>query len=165
MSWPRLHLVPVRSRDAKAFVAAWHRHHPPLAGLVFAIGAADEASILRAVANVGRPVARHLDDGQTLEVTRTCTDGVANAKSPLHGAAWRAAKALGYRRLITYAQGGEPGASLRGAGWRVIARRTPRPGWHAPSRPRVPRGTERIARILWQAPLPEPGDQHLVRTP
>ncbi|MEW1632726.1 XF1762 family protein [Streptomyces sp. NPDC093801] len=70
----------------------------------------------------------------------------------LYGAAWRAAKALGYRRLITYTQDGESGGSLRGAGWRVIARRPPRPGWHTPSRPRTPRGTEHIARTLWQAP-------------
>ncbi|MFG2487997.1 XF1762 family protein [Streptomyces virginiae] len=152
MSGRRLHLVPVRSRDAKAFVATWHRHHPPPAGQVFAVGAADEEGTLRAVATVGRPVARHLDDGHTLEVTRTCTDGTHNANSMLYGAAWRAAKALGYRRLITYTQDGESGASLRGAGWQVIARRPPRPGWHTPSRPRTPRGTEHIARTLWQAP-------------
>ncbi|WP_372476957.1 XF1762 family protein [Streptomyces olivaceus] len=41
----------------------WHRHHPPPAGPIFAVGAADETGILRAVAIVGRPVARHLDDG------------------------------------------------------------------------------------------------------
>ncbi|MEU5086634.1 XF1762 family protein [Streptomyces sp. NPDC021356] len=71
MSESRLHLVPVRSRDAKEFVRLWHRHHPPPAGQIFSLGAADEANILRAVAMVGRPVARHLDDGTTLEVTRT----------------------------------------------------------------------------------------------
>ncbi|WP_431315677.1 XF1762 family protein [Streptomyces murinus] len=63
-----------------------------------------------------------------------------------------AAKALGYRRLVTYTQAGESGASLRGAGWRVIARRPPRTGWHTPSRPRAGRGNDRIARLLWEAP-------------
>ncbi|MFF1894002.1 XF1762 family protein [Streptomyces sp. NPDC058206] len=58
----RLHLVPVRSREAKDFVRAWHRHHPPPVGLIFAVGAADETGTLRAVSIVGRPVARHLDD-------------------------------------------------------------------------------------------------------
>ncbi|MFE6417449.1 XF1762 family protein [Streptomyces rochei] len=62
-----LHLVPVRSREAKDFVRTWHRHHPPPAGQIFAVGAADERGTLRAVAIVGRPVARHLDDGATLE--------------------------------------------------------------------------------------------------
>ncbi|MFM9629803.1 MULTISPECIES: XF1762 family protein [Streptomyces] len=77
----RLHLVPVRQKDAKAFVAEWHRHHKPPLGAVFTVGAADQHGVLRAVAIVGRPVARHFDDGQTLEVTRTATDGVRNANS------------------------------------------------------------------------------------
>ncbi|MFF3364527.1 XF1762 family protein [Streptomyces misionensis] len=68
MSEGRLHLVPVRSRQAKDFVRTWHRHHPAPAGQIFAVGAADEAGILRAVAIVGRPVARHLGDGATLLV-------------------------------------------------------------------------------------------------
>ncbi|MEV5878084.1 XF1762 family protein [Streptomyces sp. NPDC052101] len=106
------------------------------------------------MAIVGRPVARHLDDGTTLEVTRTASDGTPNANSLLYGAAWRAAKALGYRRLVTYTQEGESGASLRGAGWRLIANRPPRAGWHTPSRPRTDHGTDRIARFLWEAPCP-----------
>lgn len=152
MSTPRLHLVPVRSRQAKEFVRAWHGHHAPPAGQVFAVGAADEDGTLRAVAIVGRPVARHLDDGTTLEVTCTASDGVRNANSSLYAASWRAAKALGYRRLITYTQDGESGASLRGAGWRLIAARPPRPGWHTPSRPRTAHGNDHIARFLWEAP-------------
>ncbi|MFD8254960.1 XF1762 family protein [Streptomyces werraensis] len=146
-----LHLVPVRFRDAAAFVAMWHRHHQPPAGMVFAVGAADDTGVLRAVAIVGRPVARHLDNGQTLEVTRTATDGTRNANSLLYGACRRAAFALGYTRLITYTQAGETGASLRAAGWRVIAQRPARPGWTCPSRPRQPTGTEHIPRTLWEA--------------
>jgi hypothetical protein len=142
----------VRQRDAKAFVAAWHRHHRPPAGSVFCLGAADDVGVLRAVAMVGRPVARHFDDGQTLEVTRTATDGVRNANSLLYGAAWRAAKALGYSRLITYTQDGESGASLRGAGWRIVAQRPPRRGWDCPSRPRASNGNDQVARTLWGAP-------------
>jgi hypothetical protein len=146
----RLHLVPVRQKDAKAFVAEWHRHHKPPLGAVFTVGAADQNGVLRAVAIVGRPVARHFDDGRTLEVTRTATDGVRNANSLLYGAAWRAAKALGYTRLITYTQEGETGASLRAAGWVVIAQRRPRPGWNCASRPRQAQGTENVARTLWE---------------
>ena len=102
------------------------------------------------MAIVGRPVARHLDDGTTLEVTRTASDGARNANSLLYGASWRAAKALGYQRLITFTQAGESGASLRGARWHLIASRPPRAGWHTPSRPRASQG--HIARFLWQAP-------------
>ncbi|MFF8779538.1 XF1762 family protein [Streptomyces sp. NPDC015140] len=156
MSSTPLHLVPVRSRQAKEFVRTWHRHHPPPAGQIFAVGAADKDGVLRAVAIVGRPVARHLDDGVTLEVTRTASDGTRNANSPLYGASWRAAKALGYRRLITFTQEGESGASLRGAGWHLIARRPPRAGWHTASRPRTGHGNDHVARFLWQAPAPTP---------
>lgn len=152
MNTPRLHLVPVRSREAKDFVRTWHRHHPAPAGQIFAVGAADEEGTLRAVAIVGRPVARQLDDGMTLEVTRTASDGSRNANSLLYGASWRAAKALGYRRLITYTQEGESGASLRGAGWQLLAQRSPRPGWHTASRPRADHGNDHTLRFLWQAP-------------
>lgn len=100
---------------------------------------------------VGRPVARHFDDGMTLEVNRTATDGTPNANSMLYGAAWRAAKALGYCRLITYTMEGESGSSMRAAGWRVVASRPARVGWTRPSRPREDRGVDGIARTLWEA--------------
>jgi hypothetical protein len=117
----------------------------------FALGVA-EGDELVGVAMVGRPVARHFDDGLTLEVNRTAVaDGVRNANSLLYGAAWRAAKALGYRRLITYTQAGESGASLRAAGWVVIAEREPRAGWNAPSRARLGHGTDGVQRTLWEA--------------
>ncbi|GAA4226000.1 hypothetical protein GCM10022254_09460 [Actinomadura meridiana] len=146
-----LRIVPVRFVDACGFVAMWHRHHAPPVGHKFTLGIADEADVLRGVAIVGRPVARFLDDGLTLEVTRTATDGTANANSMLYAAAWRAAKALGYRRLITYTQDGESGASLRAAAWRVVAERPARRGWTCPSRPRHALGTEGIPRTLWEA--------------
>ena len=69
---------------------------------------------------VGRPVSRYLDDGWTLEVNRLCTDGSRNACSMLYSAAWRAARAMGYKRLITYILESESGASLRAAGWKCI---------------------------------------------
>ena len=146
-----LHLVPVRFREAAAFLQGWHRHHAPPPGQIFVIGAADEHGVLRAIAIVGRPVARHLDDGATLEVTRTCRDGALNANSLLYGAAWQAAKTLGYTRLITYTPGRGKRCRLHGANRRVAAHRPPRRGWHTPSRPRLTRGTECVARIPWEA--------------
>jgi hypothetical protein len=144
-----LQLVNVTFADACSFVAAWHRHHPPPQGHKFSVGVADGETLV-GVAIVGRPVARHLDDGRTLEVTRVATDGTPHACSMLYAAAWRAARALGWRRLITYTQADESGASLRGAGWRVIAERPPRSGWTTPSRPRQLRGTENVQRLLWE---------------
>ena len=62
-----------------------------------------------------------------------------------------AAKTLGYVRLITYTQDGESGASLRAAGWRVVAQRKPRPGWDMPSRRRLGNGNDNVARTLLEA--------------
>lgn len=146
-----LHLVPVSFGQACEFVAQWHRHHAPPVGHKFSVGVADE-QLLVGVAIVGRPVARHLDNGQTLEVTRVAVaDGARHVCSMLYAACWRAAKALGFRRLVTYTQADESGASLRAAGWRVVAELPPRAGWTCPSRPREPRGTEGVQRYLWEA--------------
>ncbi|WP_028192949.1 XF1762 family protein [Salinispora pacifica] len=147
---PPLRLVPLSLVDACAFVADWHRHHGPPVGHKFSMGVAAD-SVLVGVAIIGRPVARHLDTGTTLEVTRVATDGTPNAGSMLYAAAWRASRALGYRRLITYTQTGESGASLRAARWRIVAERPPRPGWTTPSRPRRLRGNEHVQRYLWEA--------------
>ena len=130
-----LDLIPMNLDEANAFVAAHHRHHKPVVGYKFALGVA-EGEKVRGVAIVCRPVARHIDDGWTLEVNRVCTDGVKNGCSMLYGASWRAAKALGFRRLITYTMPEEGGASLRGAGWTLVGMRGGG-NWNVPSRPRI----------------------------
>jgi hypothetical protein len=145
-----LQLVPVSFADACEFVAMWHRHNKPPNGHRFSMGVA-EGDKLVGVCIVSHPVARHLMDGRTLEVIRTATDGTPHANSMLYGAAWRAAKALGYRRLITYTQGDEPGTSLRAAGWRTVAVRPPRKGWDMPSRPRDDSDYVSVQRTLWEA--------------
>lgn len=130
-----LHLVPVTLKEARQFVADFHRHHRPPAGGLFAVAVSDSEKI-RGVAIIGRPVARMLADGFTAEVTRLCTDGARNACSMLYGAAWRAARALGYRRLVTYTLPSEGGASLRAAGWRCIGE-AGGGSWSRASRPRI----------------------------
>ena len=128
-------LRPISMVAAREFIARTHRHHkPPLSGL-FAVGCADENGLV-GVAIIGRPVARLNQDGWTAEVTRLATDGTRNTCSMLYGAAWRACRALGYRRLITYTLASENGGSLRASGWREIGRVTGR-SWSTPSRPRT----------------------------
>ena len=150
----RLQIVPVSFRQAQAFVAEYHRHHKPPRGMKFCLGVA-QGDLLVGVATVGRPVARAYDDGFTLEVNRTCTDGARNANSMLYGAAWRAAKALGYRRIITYTEEGEHGASLRAAGYCVVAERPARGSWAESSvllrNLRDPVGAGGVQRTLWEA--------------
>lgn len=143
-----LALVPVTLREARAFVTEHHRHHRAPQGGLFAVGVADGERIV-GVAIVGNPVARALDDGWTCEVTRLCTTGERNACSILYAAAWRAARALGWRRLITYTLAEEGGASLRAAGWRCVGE-TSGGSWSRPSRPRVDMHPTQ-AKLRWEA--------------
>jgi len=143
-----LSIVPMTLREARAFVSAHHRHHRAPQGGLFAIGCAANDQIV-GVAIVGKPVARMLADGWTAEVTRLCTIGAHNACSMLYGACWRAARALGWRRLVTYTLPEEGGASLRAAGWRVVAE-TGGGSWDRPSRPRVDTHPTQ-AKLRWEA--------------
>ena len=118
----RLDLVPCTLAAANAFVSRHHRHHGPVTGHKVSVGVADTAGRIRGVAILSRPVARHLDDGWTLEVTRVATDSFPNACSAPYGGCRRVAFALGYQRIITYTLPEESGASLRAAGWHLHGR-------------------------------------------
>lgn len=130
-----LTITPITLREENMYVSTNHRHHQPVRGCIACV-AVSEGDQVRGVAIIGRPVARALQDGWTAEVTRCCTDGARNACSMLYGAAWRAVRALGYRRLVTYTLPDEGGASLRAAGWRCIGM-AGGGNWNCPSRPRV----------------------------
>ena len=145
----RLDITPISIREASAFVARHHRHHRPPRGAIFAVAVSRDGAVV-GVATVGRPVARRLADSWTCEVTRVCVlDGERNACSALYGAAWRAARAMGYRRCVTYTLPEEGGASLRGAGWRCIGE-AGGGSWSRESRPRVDlHPTQR--KIRWEA--------------
>lgn len=121
--------------EANAFVAEHHRHHKPVVGHLFSLGAVLAGKVV-GVAIVGRPVSRFRDDGETAEVTRLCTDGTKNSCSFLYGATARAAFALGFKKIGTYILASEPGTSLTATGWRMIGT-TPGRSWSVPSRPRV----------------------------
>lgn len=110
-----LHIQPIDFSEACEFVRRLHRHHRPPVGSKLQVAVNDGEKVVGVII-AGRPVSRMLDDGLTVEVTRCCTDGTRNACSLLYGAAWRAAKALGFRRMVTYTLPDEGGASLRAAG-------------------------------------------------
>lgn len=131
----RLHLTPITLREANAFVARHHRHHQPVRGCVSCVGVSVGDAIV-GVAIIGRPLARMLDDDYTAEVLRCCTDGTRNACSMLYRAAWRAVRALGYLKLVTYTLADEGGASLRAAGMTCIGR-AGGGSWSRANRPRV----------------------------
>lgn len=112
-----LEITPVTLKEANGFVQKYHRHHRPSAGHKFSVAVANESGTIVGVAICGRPVSRYLDDGRTLEIARLCTDGTENACSKLYGAACRAAKAMGYTRVVTYILQSEPGTSLKASGF------------------------------------------------
>jgi len=143
--YERLHIVPITLRVARAFVNDTHRHLRAPAGGKLAIGVADRRGSVRGVAILGRPVARQLDTGSAIEVTRVATDGCPNACSALYGAARRVARELGYTQVVTYTRADETGASLRAAGWTAVA--ATRGGtWHRTARPRRRSGAEGVKR-------------------
>lgn len=143
----RLRVVPCLIVEAREYVRQFHRHHQPPTGGLFAVAVADGEEVC-GVAIVGRPVARGADDGMTAEVTRVATNGTKNACSMLYGACWRAARALGWTRLITYTLAEESGSSLRASGWREVGRVRGRT-WSCKSRPRVNRNPAQD-KIRWQ---------------
>jgi hypothetical protein len=145
-----MEITPITFEEANAFVAKFHRHHKPMQGCKFCVAVSNEDKVV-GVAIVGRPVARLLDNGWTLEVNRCCTDGTRNACSMLYSSAWKAAKALGYKRLITYTLPEEGGASLKASNWICLGLRGGG-NWNVKSRPRI--DTDELLRgqkLLWEA--------------
>jgi hypothetical protein len=115
-----LELQPVDFKEACLFIELHHRHHTAPKFHLFSIGLNDGEKVV-AVVMVMRPVSIALNDGWTAEVSRLCTDGTPHAASKLYAAAWRACRAMGYRKLITYTLDTEPGTSLVAAGWKAVA--------------------------------------------
>lgn len=128
-----MRVVPISLREANEFVESFHRHSARTSrdGGKFAIGAQEESELV-AVAIVGNPLSATYMDGFTAEVLRTCSKPEAprNCNSFLYGACWRVWRAMGGRKLITYTLASESGASLRGAGWKVVGEVRPtEDGW------------------------------------
>lgn len=130
-----LHVKPISLANANAFIIENHRHHDKVQGHKFS-EAVYEGDKLVGVAVVGRPVSRYLDDGETLEVTRLCTDGTYNACSILYARCATIAKAMGYRKIITYILESESGTSLKASGWKCEGD-AGGGDWSCESRPRI----------------------------
>lgn len=153
-SGPRLKLMHIELAQANAHVALLHRHHKPVVGHRFSLGAYDEDSLtsgLVGVAIVGRPVARMTDQYNVVEVLRLCTDGSKNACSFLYGAAARAAAALGYRKIQTFILSSESGTSLKATGWKQGHTTAGGEGWQSRTGRRKDQPTD--PKTLWYKDL------------
>jgi hypothetical protein len=109
-------IIPLSLKSANAYVMANHRHHKSSVGHKFSVGLESDGELV-GVAICGRPVARHSDNGLTLEVARLCTNGIPNGCSKLYGASARIAKEMGYDKVQTYILDIESGTSLKASGW------------------------------------------------
>jgi hypothetical protein len=130
-----IEMRPIKQKEAFEFIIKHHRHHDVPAGALWHHACHDEDGRIVGVAIVGRPIARKLDDGLSVEVTRLCTNGTPNACSILYAASRRVALDKGFRRGLTYILETEDGASLRASGWTYLGM-TPGRSWNVSSRPR-----------------------------
>ena len=142
-----LELQPIAFKEANDFIEEHHSHHLPPQGWKFGIAVNDGEKVV-GVITIGRPVARHYDNGWTLEVTRCCTNGTKNAASKLYGAAKRAIFAMGYKKLITYTLNTETGTCLKAAGWKLIGE-AGGGSWDSKKRPRIDKHPTQ-GKLLWE---------------
>lgn len=115
----RLHAAVMPFDQAAAYVDAYHRHNEAPVGHIFSMGCYFDG-VLVGVAICGRPVARALDNGRTLEVYRVCTRGHQHACSKLYGACQQLARLRGYEKLITYTRESEKASSVIAANFLLV---------------------------------------------
>lgn len=137
-------IIPIKFSEAKKFISRHHSHNDPPQGWKFGCSVANTAiNQIVGVTTVGRPVARHYDDGKTLEITRNCVRNdlpkkyTKNASSKLYGAAWRATKNLGYEKLITYTiKEKEQAIPLKATGYEILEEKCGGGDWSSKTRKR-----------------------------
>jgi len=126
--------IPLSLKAANDFVTSHHRHNKKTAGHKFSLGVLKENELV-GVAICGRPVARALDNGATLEILRVCIKDPAprNACSYLYARCEKVWRAMGGEKIITYTLETEPGSSLKAVNWKVMGqttKRSPKNRWN-----------------------------------
>lgn len=151
----KMHIRPSTLREAAAFVAQHHRHSAPPKGHRWSIKAVHH-DLTVAVAVVGRPLARMLDEEGVAEVLRVCAapDAPKGVNSMLYAACWRAWREMGGTKMLTYTLQEESGASLRALkqqGWRRAAAVRPHSkGWDRGDRPQVADPIYQAPKVRWE---------------
>ena len=141
-------IVPITFKVANQFVSMFHRHNKKVLSAKLYIGLM-KGNELIGVAIGGRPVARGLDDGRTLEITRVCVkEGNPNANSMLYGRMAKVAQLMGYRRVITYTLKREAQSSLLAVGASPTEATKPHQ-WSTPSRQRHDSNIYAEPKVRW----------------
>lgn len=132
----KIQVVPISYKAAVQFINANHRHHKAPQGQKFSLGLSDGSKLIGAI-TAGRPVSRIMDDTLTLEVTRCCVKEIyKNGVSKLYSHVCRVAKAMGYKRVITYTLVSEPGTSMQAANFSLM-RKSRGGSWSSKLRKRI----------------------------
>ncbi len=134
-------IIPLTLAQANQLVATLHRHHKPVVGHRFSIGA-KQGDLLVGAAIIGRPVARLTDQGSIAEVTRLVTNGAKNACSFLYSASARVAREMGFESIQTFILESETGVTLKAAGWEFVCKTAGGQGWQSRKGRRTDQPTE-----------------------
>lgn len=141
-------IKPITLAKANEFVKQYHRHSIPTVGCKFAISCYKNDKLI-GVGIAGRPVARHLDNGLTLEILRVCTDGTFNTNSFLYSKIKKIGLLMGYEKIITYTLQKESGASLKAINARIVQECKPQE-WNSKNRKRKSQSVYKEPKIRWE---------------
>lgn len=131
-----MQIIPLDLKTANEFVTKHHRHNRKVTGHKFSIGLEKDGQLI-GVAIAGRPVARLLDNGKTIEITRVCVKPQQkNACSKLLARMKQLCQLMGYQKIITYTLQKESQSSLKAIRARIVANVKPSK-WDSPSRPAI----------------------------
>lgn len=154
----KLRVDPISFKEMCIFVDKHHRHTKAPRGWKFGLGCYNGNELI-GVASVGRPVSRHVDDGETLEVNRVCVNPdidsnlVHNACSMLYAASAKRAKKDGYKKIVTYTLVTELGTTLKAVGWEIEYTQKKGGSWNSKTRRRGRLMTDGIPKHRWAKDL------------
>lgn len=142
-------IVPITFRKASEFVNEHHRHNKASCGHKFSIGLEQDNKLI-GIATAGRPVARALDNGRNIEITRVCVlEGHKNACSMLYGRMKRICQLMGFEKIFTYTLKTESGSSLKAIGARIVGEVIPK-SWNTKNRKRKEQEIYKQEKFRWE---------------
>ena len=143
-------IAPITLKEANRFVDMFHRHNKHCRGCKFCLALYEDKELV-GVAICGRPIARNLDNGLTLEILRVCVKDTApkGANSKLYARCRKIGQSMGYKKVITYTLKSESQCSLRAVSARKEAE--VKPGtWNRKNRKRISQPVYKQEKIRWE---------------